>query len=314
MDCARMIQNVTAIKGTDIIFSAYTRWNVNGETANIFTKNIDDPSGFYIQSLFEKRWDEKDIWLHGNFWGGQTPDPTTTNNPNWDFRMKRIPQNPNEAWNGTLHIFPVRTSATDRAVTNCGGTNLQGGSGGTSGVVNNGTDPLKGTVIEIEGIYRDVKIQQEAGWRALKEENLEEAVALMEPVAELPTAIKDTANTKVNHLVDVAKSFTTKGAIQLRSSKKTRGWLPETIVGYAKPKTDVFTIQPNPTNEQFEVMLSSGDYELRIFDAVGKLIFEQNTEGSLKVNVKNWQNGIYIISLLDKATKAKSHKKVVVQH
>lgn len=29
MDCARMIQNVTAIKGTDIIFSAYTRWNVS---------------------------------------------------------------------------------------------------------------------------------------------------------------------------------------------------------------------------------------------------------------------------------------------
>ena len=55
MDCARMIQNVNGIKGTDIIFSAYTRWNATGETANIFTKDQNDPSGFHIQSLFDKR-------------------------------------------------------------------------------------------------------------------------------------------------------------------------------------------------------------------------------------------------------------------
>ena len=79
-------------------------------------------------------------------------------------------------------------------------------------------------------------------------------------------------------------------------------------------KPNVFTIQPNPTNEAFDVTLSSGDYELHVFDAIGRLVFEQNTEGSVKVDVRNWQNGLYIISLLDRTTKVKSHNKVIVQH
>ena len=67
---------------------------------------------------------------------------------------------------------------------------------------------------------------------------------------------------------------------------------------------------------------TQGDYNLQVFDALGKLIFSKNihdaanggTEGVTKVDVHTWQNGLYMVSLLDKATNQKTFGKVVVQH
>ena len=296
MDCARMIQNVNGIKGTDIIFSAYTR----GATANIFTKNEDVPTGLYIESIFKERWNETDVWLHGNYWDGNMPSTTPINN-DWSFKTK----NPHLApWNGTIHIVPTRM-LSDPNVGTCGGVDLR----------SEPNDPLdSNTIVNVNGIYRNVKIQQDAGWRKLSQKNLKEAIELMKPVAGLPRTITDTASNTVNHLVDVAKCFTIGRGAQSRSTTKQDGWLPETFVGYVKPKENTFAISPNPTADQFDITLPKGDYILQVFDALGKLIFSKNTEGSSKVDVHAWQNGIYMVSLLDKSNKNKTFSKIVVQH
>ncbi len=75
-----------------------------------------------------------------------------------------------------------------------------------------------------------------------------------------------------------------------------------------------FSLSPNPATEEFEVVLANGDYDIQVFDALGKRVFTKNTEGVTTVDVRTWHNGIYIVNLLDKVSKKKTFSKVVVQH
>ena len=306
MDCARMIENVNGIRGRDIIFSAYTRFNTGGATSNNFTRSPDDPTGLFIESLFDNRRDETDVWLHGNYWGGVTPQATPTVNADWAFRVKsNVPQAPIQPWTGTIHNNNTRTDINDPAVRdNCGGVSLR----------DNTSNPLdQGTIVNVNGILRDVKVQQDAGWRQLSQKNLAQTLNLLRPVANLPNSITDTASKTVNHLVDVARAFTLSERIALRSASKNDGWLPETIVGYVKSDNE-WTISPNPADNTVQLTAKSGNYHLRVSNAVGQTIFAQNTEGSLSVNVATWTNGIYLFELTDKATNKQQRSKIVVQH
>ena len=174
----------------------------------------------------------------------------------------------------------------------------------------------KRTIINVNGVLRDAKIQQDAGLRALKNRNWTEASTLLGAVALLPNSLRDTASPAVHHFIYAARAITLKGGGggQPRSAPKNGGWLPETLVEVVKPKENAFAISPNPTADQFDVTLPKGDYTVQVFDALGKLIFSKNTEGSSKVDVHTWQNGMYMVSLLDKSNKQKTFSKIVVQH
>jgi hypothetical protein len=289
MDCARLIQNGAGIRGEDIIFSAYAR---NG-TANVFTRNINNPTGLFIESLFRNRQDTE-LWFHGNFWDGTTP--TAANNA-WLFRTRfNFPQ-PAIPWTGTIHIDPVS------AVANCGGIALRGEK----------EDPLgKKTIVKINGVLYDVKKQYEAALRILKKDKFKDAIRLFKPVSDIPRNIRDTASSTVKHFVDMARTFTLSTAVSPRSASSD-GWLPEAIVGIAK-EDNTLVLSPNPANELFDITLPQGDYNMQVFDALGKLIFNKDTDGGTSVDVRTWQNGIYLVNLLDKTTKVKQHSKVVVQH
>ncbi len=306
MDCARMIQNVNGIRGRDIIFSAYTRFNAGGATSNNFTRSPDDPTGLFIESLFDNRRDETDVWLHGNYWDGVTPLATPTVNTDWAFRVKsNISAAAIQPWTGTIHNNDTRTDQNDPAVRdNCGGLALRESS----------SNPLaQRTIVNINGVLRDVKIQQDAGWRKLSQKNLAQTLDLLRPVANLSNSITDTASKTVNHLVDVARAFTLSERIALRSAAKDDGWLPETIVGYVK-SDDEWTLSPNPTNDAVQLTIKNGNYHLRVSNAIGQTILAQNTEGPLSVNVATWTNGIYLFELTDKATNKQQRSKIVVQH
>ena len=302
MDCARMIQNVNGIRGRDIIFGVRSRLNA---TSNNFTRSPDDPTGLFIESLFDNRRNETDVWLDGNFWGGVTPQATPTVNADWAFRVRTdIPQAPVQAWTGTIHNDDTRTDVNDPIVQNCGGVALR----------DNTIDPLaQRTIVNINGVLRDVKIQQDAGWRQLGQKNLAQTLNLLRPVANLPNSITDTASNTVNYLVDVARAFTLSERITLRSAAKDDGWLPETIVGYVKSDGE-WTISPNPADNTVQLDIEKGNYHLRVSNTVGQTIFSQNTEGPLSVNVATWTNGIYLFELTDKATNKQQRSKIVVQH
>jgi Secretion system C-terminal sorting domain len=298
MDCARLIENAAAIKGQDIIFSAYTR---NG-TANVFTRNINNPSGLFIESIFQNRFDTE-LWLHGNYWNGTTP-ATTPVNSSWSFLTRYNFPQPAQDWVGTIHINPdLRTSEFDPAVQGCGGIMLRGGQ----------DDPLsKKTIVKMNGVLYDVKKQYDAALRILKKDKFKNALNTFRPIAQIPRNIRDTASATVKHFVDMARALTLNMGVQTRSVS-SNGWLSEAIVGIAKPE-NALVLSPNPANEQFEITLPQGNYDIQVFDALGKLVFNKNTEGVATVDVRTWQNGIYIVNLLDKVSKKKTFSKVVVQH
>jgi hypothetical protein len=92
----------------------------------------------------------------------------------------------------------------------------------------------------------------------------------------------------------------------------------ETDVQLANPvstghKTGSF-IYPNPAKETVNLNLENGNYQLRVSNTIGQVIFEQNTEGVLSVNVSTWTNGIYLFEVTDKATNKQQRSKIVVQH
>jgi hypothetical protein len=97
MDCARMIQNETAISGRDIIFGAHSR----GTNFNTFTKSPSNPNGLYIQSVFEKL-NETDVWLFGNFWDNTTP-PLTPVNTDWSFLQRTMSCSIDEKWDPSVY-------------------------------------------------------------------------------------------------------------------------------------------------------------------------------------------------------------------
>jgi hypothetical protein len=305
MDCARLIENNVGIKGTDIIFSAYTRWNVNGETANVFRKS-GNPGAQYIQSIFQNRQDTE-LWLHGNYWDGISP-ATTPINTEWSFQRKSlIPQVTTlTPWAGTFFLAPIRTSATDAAVVNCGGVMLRG----------EREDPLeKNTVVKVDGVLRDIKKQQDAGWRKLKEKKLEEAVDIMRPIAEISSDVRASASTTVQHFIDVSRAFNLKSNDKTKGRSAKSGWLPETKVLVDNIiQDDKILLYPNPTTDKIQLSLEFGDYTVKIFDALGKAIKTFDTEGEAPVAVNDWQAGIYLIEILNKTTNKKLHGKVVVQH
>lgn len=299
MDCARMIQNETAIRGRDIIFSAYAR----NPTFNTFTRSPNNPNGRYIESLFDKR-NETDLWFHGNFWDNITP-PSTPVNAEWSFLRKTIPQSPGDPWNGTFHLDNTRIGNPNNASnTNCGGIDLRDAQ----------TDPLsKKTIVKIDGVFRDVKIQQDAGFSRLRQNQLKNTLELLSPVAEIPNSIRDTASPTVKYFVDVARAMTLQLGAELRSKSK-HSWLPETLVEVPKDITDELMLSPNPANTVVEMRLKSGKYQLQVLNTVGQSIFEKYTEESLSVDISTWTNGMYLFEITDKATNKRQRSKIVVQH
>ena len=82
----------------------------------------------------------------------------------------------------------------------------------------------------------------------------------------------------------------------------------------AESKAKAFPIYPNPANETVNLEMDKGTYYLRVSNAVGQTIFQQNTEGATSINVATWTNGIYLFELTDKATNKQQRSKIVVQH
>ena len=91
------------------------------------------------------------------------------------------------------------------------------------------------------------------------------------------------------------------------------------IVDYAasiNEETVPFTISinPNPASQYIHVVLSNSETAtLKIYDVLGQQIKKTSVSGSKKINVSNFKNGIYFISIKSPNRKAVS-RKVVIRH
>ena len=76
------------------------------------------------------------------------------------------------------------------------------------------------------------------------------------------------------------------------------------------------TVTPNPASDEFTLrMVASGDYVLRVYDALGRLQHQQtaDADGSLRINSRGWQSGIYLLDLTERGKMLHWKGRVVIQ-
>lgn len=140
-------------------------------------------------------------------------------------------------------------------------------------------------VVVVDGLPRDLRIQQRAAMEQLEQDNLSRAVELFTPVAEVTNQVRDGSNSAVRYFVDVARVMT-RGSEGVTTRSKSNYWLPETLVKIPinVEKSEQF-VSPNPANDAVQLTVKSGNYHLRVSNTVGQTIFAQNTEGVFSINV-----------------------------
>jgi Secretion system C-terminal sorting domain len=291
MNGSRLIKNKVGVEGQDILFSIYAR-----SKENVFRTDNSTNSRFF-KSLFRQRNDAQ-LWFHGNFWNTPTlpTSPTPTNNNYWEFRQQPIPQTIND-WSGTFNVNPFAST---------GDINLRGGD----------DDPMeKDIIVRVSGVDRNLKVQRNAAEAKLKGKKLKDALDLFEPIALINNATRETASDPAKHVIDMARIFVFKKSNQVSTRSNDGGWLPESRV---RPdvKTDGnhLVLFPSPTSDQFQIDLEQGNYTLTVHDALGRLVESRDIQGATDVVTKSWQNGIYMVKVINQTTKTTQQNKIVIQH
>ncbi len=276
----------------------------------LIKKQPNDPNSHYVAVDYYCR-TFSSIWAGQVYFDGQSAQTLlSAANRFSNFALRQNTCNPPRGftnWNGSIILFDViENPAADPQLVACGGVQTRGSQ----------KNPMDDSVfVRINGATRNLKIQKNAAFGKLKEKKLKQAQQLFEPIALIPDQIRDTASSVVKHFIDFARIVckTPGNAVNTRSEKN--GWLPETLVLPNQTlENTIISLMPNPTSQTFDIVLAQGDYDIQVFDALGKLVFSKNTEGVTTVDVRTWQNGLYMVSLLDKNSKKKTFSKVVVQH
>ncbi|MEY4935620.1 MAG: Secretion system C-terminal sorting domain, partial [Bacteroidota bacterium] len=308
---ARLLDNYRSIEGTDILFNMYAR---NGRT-NMFTRNQWVPTDSrFLDATFKFR-NPSDVWMHGSYWDQLTA--TASNQPYWTLMQENATGAANRRpWTGTLHIDEpnwwggaVITNPGNPAITACGGLVLR------SPENNQNQDLMaQNTIVFADGQYRDVKIQQDVALLRLRQQALNTAEGLFEPIARLSQTVRDTANTVVKHMIDVARVMAI-GAGQSTNglARNDFGWLPEATVHFEKPSATL-KAYPNPAQDFCTVELPTGQpYNVTVLDAVGRVIVTLNTVGNADLDTKDWKSGIYMVQAVHQTSKQQAFAKMVIQ-
>jgi hypothetical protein len=320
MDCANMIDNGVSIDAYDAIFSIYGRYGVN-TTSQVGSNQFKRDPNFvntlpgeqpFIKSLFHKRAmvsGDLDPYLFftGNYWDG-IPESTlnTRDNLVLDKQPNEQPGS-KQPWIGSLILSNTITSSN---ALKCGSISLR----------NETVDTTWRTIVNVNGVLRDILVQQRAGYREIDKYDLESAVALLRPVAHLATHITDTANAQVKHLVEVARALALETPNSTgRADKGTAadGWVEASFMGYANPRTGMdIVVSPNPAHTTFKLELPEGEFMVSVFDAVGSRVYQKavSFEPTLDIDVTKWQNALYLVEVVNTQTKKKTVRKIVVQH
>lgn len=68
-------------------------------------------------------------------------------------------------------------------------------------------------------------------------------------------------------------------------------------------------IYPNPSSSSFSIDFNNTDFkEIRLTDMLGKIVFRQQTDNHLKINVENLHSGTYILTIIDKDNNSTNRK------
>jgi hypothetical protein len=75
------------------------------------------------------------------------------------------------------------------------------------------------------------------------------------------------------------------------------------------------TAYPNPANNTLNISTTGleGTFDLRITDVLGKVVYSEEVGSLKKIDVSNFKNGVYLVTVLDRGTIIQT-RRVVVKH
>jgi hypothetical protein len=75
------------------------------------------------------------------------------------------------------------------------------------------------------------------------------------------------------------------------------------------------TAYPNPANNYLNVNITGigGTADLRITDVLGKLVYSDEVSSAKKIDVSNFKNGVYLVTVLERGTVIQT-RRIVVKH
>jgi len=77
---------------------------------------------------------------------------------------------------------------------------------------------------------------------------------------------------------------------------------------------DNISVYPNPSDGMVTIEIAQDvEYNVKIMDIRGKLVYENNITNSTRINLAEYRKGIYLISLIDKASKDVFVKKLIIR-
>jgi pimeloyl-ACP methyl ester carboxylesterase len=74
-----------------------------------------------------------------------------------------------------------------------------------------------------------------------------------------------------------------------------------------------FTLSPNPTDREVIITLPSSQYDIRVHDLNGKLVFTGSASDFIQISTSDWQSGMYLVTMFasDGSTRPVTQKLVV---
>ncbi|MFK8008083.1 MAG: T9SS type A sorting domain-containing protein [Saprospiraceae bacterium] len=94
---------------------------------------------------------------------------------------------------------------------------------------------------------------------------------------------------------------------------ENNGW-DEGAIAYSKSPIENFTIFPNPANDFIFIQNKQNvEFEILIYNTFGQQVLTSEFTKELNLDVNSFETGIYILDIIDKSSKERIQKKIVIQ-
>jgi cytochrome c peroxidase len=74
-----------------------------------------------------------------------------------------------------------------------------------------------------------------------------------------------------------------------------------------------FKVYPNPAGDQLNISVKGGDYQLRVYDAFGRLLLQQASSGVEHIELSSYPSGILFIELSDAVSHTSGTQRIIHQ-
>lgn len=91
-----------------------------------------------------------------------------------------------------------------------------------------------------------------------------------------------------------------------------QGNVDVTALNTAIAKTESLTVQmyPNPATDWINIELAAGEYQIKLLHISGRVIRQQQSQGSLQLDVNDLDRGWYLIEVTDLQHKTRAIQKI----